>query len=62
MQSVYILFVRACYRPRLSPLLLLVQCVIFFALFANFYRRALAGGTLIAFRLALRCILAVGRA
>ena len=40
MQSVYILFVRACYRPRLSPLLLLVQCVIFFLLFANFYRRA----------------------
>ncbi|KAK9838521.1 hypothetical protein WJX81_004941 [Elliptochloris bilobata] len=38
-QSVYILFVRACYRPRLSPLLLLVQCVIFFALFAEFYRR-----------------------
>jgi len=37
---VYILFVRACYRPRLSPLLLLVQCCIFFALFANFYRCA----------------------
>jgi len=36
-QSCYGLFVRDCYRPRLSYWLLLVQCVIFFALFTHFY-------------------------
>eukprot|EP00232_Nephroselmis_pyriformis_P017815 CAMPEP_0182884650 /NCGR_PEP_ID=MMETSP0034_2-20130328/19129_1 /TAXON_ID=156128 /ORGANISM="Nephroselmis pyriformis, Strain CCMP717" /LENGTH=274 /DNA_ID=CAMNT_0025017865 /DNA_START=8 /DNA_END=829 /DNA_ORIENTATION=- len=36
-QSVYMLFVTDCYRPRLSPYMLLVQCIIFFALFFNFY-------------------------
>ncbi|KAK9820370.1 hypothetical protein WJX72_009566 [[Myrmecia] bisecta] len=39
-QSVYMLFIKDCYRPRLSPIMLLVQCAIFFALFANFYRQA----------------------
>ena len=37
-QSVYILpFVTDCYRPRLSPYMLLVQCVVFFSLFFHFY-------------------------
>ena len=39
-QSVWLLFIKDCYRPRLSPWLLLVQCVLFFILFANFFRQA----------------------
>jgi len=36
-QSVYLLFVTDCYRPRVQPYLLLVQCIIFLTLFTNFY-------------------------
>jgi len=36
-QSCFCLFVKDCYQPRLSFYLLLVQCVIFFTLFFNFY-------------------------
>lgn len=39
-QSVWLLFIKDCYRPRLSPWMLLVQCVLFFILFANFFRQA----------------------
>lgn len=38
LQSVYILIIKDCYRPRISPAMLLVQCTIFLLLFANFFR------------------------
>ena len=40
MQSVWLLFIKDCYRPRLSPWMLLVQCTAFFILFAGFFRQA----------------------
>ena len=40
LQSSWHLFVTDCSRPRLSSVFLLVQCIIFFALFYNFYRWA----------------------
>ena len=40
MQSVWLLFIKDCYRPRLSPWMLLVQCTAFFVLFAGFFRQA----------------------
>ncbi|XRB06773.1 very long chain fatty acids elongation protein 4 [Pycnococcus provasolii] len=36
-QSTWLLFIKDCYSPRLSPWMLLVQCTIFFALFFHFY-------------------------
>jgi hypothetical protein len=39
-QSVWLLFIKDCYRPRLSPWMLLVQCTAFFILFAAFFRQA----------------------
>ena len=39
-QSVYLLFVKDCYTPRMSPWMLLVQCAIFFTLFFHFYLTA----------------------
>ena len=36
-QSVWMLFIKDCYTPRIQPWMLLVQCVIFFGLFGNFY-------------------------
>eukprot|EP00891_Asterochloris_glomerata_P000399 jgi/Astpho2/399/Aster-x0922 len=38
--SVYILIIKDCYRPRISPAMLLVQCTIFLLLFANFFRQS----------------------
>jgi hypothetical protein len=38
-QSIWLL-ATGCYQPRLSPVMLLFQCFIFFILFANFYRQA----------------------
>jgi len=39
-QSVWMLFIKDCYRPRLSPWMLLVQCTAFFVLCAGFFRQA----------------------
>ena len=36
-QSIYLLFVTDCYRPRISPLFLGIQCAVFLALFMNYY-------------------------
>lgn len=38
LQSTWHLFITDCARPRSSSVMLLVQCIIFFTLFANFYR------------------------
>ena len=39
-QSIWLLFIKDCYKPRLSPWMLLVQCTAFFVLFAHFFRQA----------------------
>eukprot|EP00208_Stichococcus_sp_RCC1054_P003167 CAMPEP_0206135196 /NCGR_PEP_ID=MMETSP1473-20131121/528_1 /ASSEMBLY_ACC=CAM_ASM_001109 /TAXON_ID=1461547 /ORGANISM="Stichococcus sp, Strain RCC1054" /LENGTH=286 /DNA_ID=CAMNT_0053526959 /DNA_START=137 /DNA_END=997 /DNA_ORIENTATION=- len=38
-QGTWILYVKACYTPRLAPVFLVFQCVVFFVLFANFYQK-----------------------
>lgn len=39
-QGYWLVFVNDCYHPRLPPLMLQAQCVIFFILFLNFFIRA----------------------